>query len=103
VKQLHGIRVGPKPEQRHIPGTEFTLDIELALIAAGFTGPVHNGVLEQLAVPLDARGNVAVDENYMTGVKGVFSAGDARRGQSLVVWAIAEGRKAAEGITRFLS
>ena len=103
VKQLQGIRVGPKPEQRHIPGTEFTLDVELALVAAGFTGPVHNGVLEQLGVPVDERGNVAVDANYMTSVRGVFSAGDARRGQSLVVWAIAEGRKAAEAITTFLS
>jgi len=103
VKQLHGIRVGPKPDQHHIPGTEFTLEVELVLVAAGFTGPVHNGVLEQLPVPLDMRGNIAVDENCMTGVKGVFSAGDARRGQSLVVWAIAEGRKAAEGISRFLS
>jgi glutamate synthase (NADPH/NADH) small chain len=63
---------------------------------------VQNGVLEQLAVPLDARGNVAVDEDYMTGVKGVFAAGDARRGQSLVVWAIAEGRKAADGIAGYL-
>ncbi len=103
VKQLHGIRVGPKPEQRHIPGTEFVLDVDLVLIAAGFTGPVQKGVLEKLAVTLDAHGNVAVDEHSMTGVPGVFAAGDAKRGQSLVVWAIAEGRRAADGISRYLA
>ena len=102
VKHLHGIRVGPKPEQRHIPGTEFTLPVELVLMAAGFTGPSRN-VLNVLGVALDRRGNVAVDESYMSNVPGVFSAGDARRGQSLVVWAIAEGRKAAEGIDRYLT
>ncbi len=102
MKQLHGIRVGPKPEQRHIPGTEFTLDVELVLIAAGFTGPVRAGVLDELGVRLDRRGNVAADEHQMTSVPGVFSAGDARRGQSLVVWAIAEGRGAAQGIQSFL-
>jgi glutamate synthase (NADPH/NADH) small chain len=102
VKQLHGIRVGPKPEQRHIEGTEFTLDVDLVLIAAGFTGPVRAGVLDELGVRLDRRGNVTADEHQMTSVPGVFTAGDARRGQSLVVWAIAEGRKAAEGINRYL-
>ena len=59
-------------------------------------------MLEQLGVKLDARGNVATDENYMTSVPGVFAAGDMRRGQSLVVWAIAEGRKAARGVDQFL-
>jgi len=68
----------------------------------GFTGPVRNGLLDQLAVNLDARGNVATADNYMTSVEGVFAAGDMRRGQSLVVWAIAEGRKAAKGIDDFL-
>ncbi len=103
VRQLHGIRVGPKPEQRHVPGSEFTLDVELVLIAAGFSGPVRRGLLEDLGVPLDVRGNVIVDGSYMTGIPGVFSAGDARRGQSLVVWAIAEGRQAAEGIERYFA
>jgi glutamate synthase (NADPH/NADH) small chain len=102
VKQLHGIRVGPKPEQRHLPGTEFTLDVELVLMAGGFSGPVRNGLIEELGVTLDGRGNVAVDDHFMSSVSGVFSAGDARRGQSLVVWAISEGRKAAEGIQAFL-
>jgi glutamate synthase (NADPH) small chain len=63
---------------------------------------VKNGMIEQLGVALDARGNVATDEDYMSSVSGVFAAGDMRRGQSLVVWAIAEGRKAARGIDRFL-
>ena len=86
------------PKFEPIPGTEFTLDADLVLLAMGFTGPVKSGMLEQLGVTLDARGNVATDANYSTSVPGVFAAGDLRRGQSLVVWAIAEGRKAAEGI-----
>jgi glutamate synthase (NADPH/NADH) small chain len=103
VKHLYGVRVGPKPEQQHIPGTEFTLDVDLVLIAAGFSGPVREGALQQLDLRYDKRGNVATDEFMMSNVPGVFSAGDARRGQSLVVWAIAEGRKAAEGIDRYLT
>jgi glutamate synthase (NADPH) small chain len=68
----------------------------------GFTGPVRNGLIEDLGVALDARGNVATGENYMSSEPGVFAAGDTRRGQSLVVWAIAEGRKAARAIDEFL-
>jgi glutamate synthase (NADPH/NADH) small chain len=102
VKQLHGIRVGPPPKFESIPGSEFTLDVDLVLLAMGFLGPVRNGLLDQLEVALDARGNVSTDDNYMTSVDGVFAAGDMRRGQSLVVWAIAEGRKAAKGIHAFL-
>ena len=71
------------------------MDADLVLIAMGFLGPVRNGMIEQLGVQLDNRGNVATDENYMTSIPGVFAAGDMRRGQSLVVWAISEGRKAA--------
>ena len=63
---------------------------------------MQNGLIDQLGVQLDGRGNVKADENYMTSVPGVFAAGDVRRGQSLVVWAIAEGRKAAEGVDVFL-
>jgi glutamate synthase (NADPH/NADH) small chain len=92
VRKLHGTR----------DGTEFEMDVDLVLLAMGFTGPVKNGLLEQLGVNLDARGNVATDSNYMSSVPGVFAAGDTRRGQSLVVWAIAEGRKAAEGIGHYL-
>jgi glutamate synthase (NADPH/NADH) small chain len=102
VKQLHAMRVGPPSKFETIPGTEFTLDADLVLLAMGFTGPVKNGMIEQLGVGLDGRGNVAADANYMSSVPGVFAAGDMRRGQSLVVWAIAEGRKAAEGIDRYL-
>ncbi|MCX6627713.1 MAG: glutamate synthase subunit beta [Candidatus Solibacter sp.] len=100
VKQLHAVRVSPEMEA--LPGTEFTLEADLVLLAMGFTGPVKNGMMEQLGVGLDARGNVASDANYMSSVRGVFAAGDMRRGQSLVVWAIAEGRNAAEGIDRYL-
>jgi glutamate synthase (NADPH/NADH) small chain len=85
-----------------IPGTEFTIEADLVLLAMGFTGPVKNGMIDQLGVTLDPRGNVLADTNYMSSVPGVFAAGDMRRGQSLVVWAIAEGRKAAEGIDRYL-
>jgi glutamate synthase (NADPH) small chain len=98
VEKLHAVKVGPAPKFEPITGTEFTLDADLVLLAMGFTGPVKNGMVEQLGVALDARGNVATDENYMTSVPGVFAAGDMRRGQSLVVWAIGEGRKAAAAI-----
>jgi glutamate synthase (NADPH/NADH) small chain len=102
VEQLHGVRVGPAPTFKAIPGTEFTLDADLVLIAMGFVGPVRNGMIEQLGVKLDARGNVATDQNHMSSVPGVFAAGDMRRGQSLVVWAIAEGRKTAVCVDAYL-
>jgi glutamate synthase (NADPH/NADH) small chain len=98
VKQLHAVRVGPPPKFEPIAGSEHTLDADLVLLAMGFTGPVKNGLVEQLRVKLNVRGNIDTDENYETSVPGVFAAGDARRGQSLVVWAIAEGRKAARAI-----
>jgi glutamate synthase (NADPH/NADH) small chain len=98
VKQLHVVRVGPPPAFEPIPGTEFTLEVDLVLLALGFTGPVRTGLLEQLDVGLDRRGNVATDEDYLTSVPNVFAAGDLRRGQSLVVWAIREGRQAARAI-----
>src|SRR5476649_390851 len=102
VKQLHAIRISPPPAFHAQPGTEFTLDADLVLLAMGFTGPVKAGLIEQLGVDLDQRGNVATGADYMSSVPGVFAAGDMRRGQSLVVWAIAEGRKAARGIDLFL-
>jgi glutamate synthase (NADPH/NADH) small chain len=102
VSKLHCVRVGPKPALERIADSEFHLDADLVLIAIGFAGPVHNGILEQLPMEVDARGNVKTDVSYMTSVPGVFSAGDARRGQSLIVWAIAEGRKAAHHIDKFL-
>ncbi|MBI4907478.1 MAG: glutamate synthase subunit beta [Acidobacteria bacterium] len=105
VKKLHAVRCGPPPKFDPISGTEFTLDCDLVLLAMGFTGPRRDGLiggLQNQGLQLDQRGNVAVDANYMSAVKGVFAAGDARRGQSLVVWAIAEGRKAAHAIDKFL-
>ncbi|HEV2445743.1 MAG TPA: FAD-dependent oxidoreductase, partial [Candidatus Sulfopaludibacter sp.] len=101
VKQLHAVRVGPPPKFEAIPGTEFTMDVDLVLLAMGFLGPVRNGMLEQLGVELDARGNVATTD-YKTSVDSVFAAGDMRRGQSLVVWAISEGRKAAAAVDDYL-
>jgi glutamate synthase (NADPH) small chain len=102
VTRLHAVRVGPAPRFEPQPGTEFTLDADLVLLAMGFTGPVKKGLLEQFEVKLDGRGNVATDGASMTSVPGVFAAGDMRRGQSLVVWAIAEGRQAARGIDAYL-
>jgi len=102
VKQLHCIRVGPPPKFEAMPGTEFTLDADLVLLAMGFLGPVRNGMIEQLGLVLDNRGNVATT-NYMSSREGVFAAGDMRRGQSLVVWAIAEGRKAAAAVNEYLA
>ncbi len=102
VQKLHAVRIGPPPRFEPIPGTEFTLDVDLVLLAMGFTGPRREGILEQLVVALDARGNVATRDDYGTSVPGVYAAGDMRRGQSLVVWAIAEGRKAAEGVHQYL-
>ena len=103
VKQLHAVRVGPPPDFAPIAGTEFTLDADLVLLAMGFTGPVKNGLVEQLGVKLDPRGNIATGADHMSSVPGVFAAGDMRRGQSLVVWAIAEGRKAAAAIDQYLN
>jgi len=102
VKQLHLVRVGPPPSFEAIAGSEYTLDVDLVLLAMGFLGPVRSGMIEQLGLALDNRGNVAANANYMTSVDGIFAAGDMRRGQSLVVWAISEGRKAAAAIDAYL-
>ena len=85
------------------PGTERRIPAQLVTLAMGFTGIDRtNGLVEQFGVELDERGNVARDANYATTVDGVFVAGDAGRGQSLIVWAIAEGRSAARGVDRYL-
>ena len=86
-----------------VEGTEREIPAELVLLAMGFTGPERPGVVEQLGVASDARGNVARDESYATDVDGVFVCGDAGRGQSLIVWAIAEGRACAAGVDTYLS
>ena len=101
VRQLQAVRVDAKLNP--VPGTEFSVEAALVLLAMGFTGPVKSGLIEQLGVDLDARGNVATDGAHMSSLPGVFAAGDMRRGQSLVVWAIAEGRRAAAGIDRYLA
>ena len=102
VKKLHTVSVGAAPSFDLIPGTEQEVPADLVLLAMGFTGPVKRGLVDDLGVEIDARGNVKADENYMTSAPGIFAAGDARRGQSLVVWAIAEGRSAARGIDQYL-
>ncbi len=90
-----------RPTFKEIEGTEKELPCDLALLAIGFVHPEHDGVLNQLGIDLDQRGNVK-DKNYQTNLEKVFSAGDMRRGQSLVVWAITEGREAAINVDRFL-
>jgi glutamate synthase (NADPH/NADH) small chain len=97
VKYLHGVRVGPPPKFEPLPGTEFVLETELVLLALGFLGPIKPGMIEQFGLALDNRSNIAT-ENYMSSVPGIFAAGDMRRGQSLIVWAISEGRKAARAV-----
>ena len=101
VKKLHCIKVDDK--FKPLPGTEFELDAELVLLAMGFVHPVHEGMIKSLGVELDQRGNVKADTNaYATSSPKVFAAGDMRRGQSLVVWAIREGRLCAQAIDKFL-
>ena len=85
-----------------MPETEFKLPCDLALLAMGFTGPEKQGMLQQLGIELTDRDNVARDKNWMTNIPGVFTAGDMQRGQSLIVWAIADGRSAARGIDTYL-
>ena len=97
------VREGGRVSFTEVTGSEFTLPCELALLAMGFTGPEKPGMLESLGVKLTERGNVARDSNWMTNVPGVFTAGDMQRGQSLIVWAIAEARSAARGIDQYLA
>ena len=102
VTSVHGCEVGPPPAFAPLPGTEFTLAADLVLIAIGFAGPEQEGVLSDLRVALDPTGHVWAPA-YATAVEGVFAAGDARRGQSLIVWAIAEGRRCARLVDRYLA
>jgi len=85
-----------------VEGTEREIPAQLVLLAMGFLGPQTGGVVEQLGVELDERSNIKRDKAFMTSVPGVFAAGDAGRGQSLIVWAIAEGRSAAAGVDAYL-
>ena len=111
LKKLHGVRLefGPKDPKtgrrpmKEMPGSEFEVEVDLVLLAMGFLGPVRQGMLEELGVELDERGNVKNDPLHKTtNVPGVFAAGDLARGQSLVVWAIQEGRRAAKGVDLYL-
>lgn len=109
VDKLHCVRIEwSEPDEKgrrkmtEVAGSEFTIEADLILLAMGFVHPEHGGMIEQLGVELDERGNVKADETYATSVPGVFTAGDMRRGQSLVVWAIAEGREAAHHVDAFL-
>ena len=103
VTKLHGYQVSFEAGKfTPVQGTEFDMDADLVLLAMGFTGPVKNGLLDSLGVNYDPRGNVSVDENFMTSKNGIFAAGDTKRGASLIVWAIAEGRQAAAGVDVYL-
>jgi glutamate synthase (NADPH/NADH) small chain len=107
VKTLHAVEVritreGGRLQVERVPGSEIEMDVDLVLLAMGFTGPERAGLLTDLGVRLTDRGNVWRDERWMTSVPGVFTAGDMQRGQSLIVWAIAEGRSAARGVDLYL-
>ena len=110
LKKVHAVKVkfgDPDPKTGRspvieVPDSDFEMDVDLVLLAMGFVHPVHEGMILELDVKLDGRGNVWCDENKMTSVDGVFAAGDMTRGQSLVVWAIAEGREAARGVDKYL-
>ncbi len=102
VSILHAVRLDER--MREIPGSGFELKAELVLLAMGFVHPVHEGMVDEIGVELDARGNVLADtDNYTTTQPEVFAAGDMRRGQSLVVWAIREGRQCARAVDEFLA
>ncbi len=111
VERLHAVRVefgesdGPgMPPMREIPGSEFEIPADLVLLALGFVRPMRRPLLEELGVKVDERGNVAADTcRFATSESGIFAAGDCRRGQSLVVWAISEGREAARAVDAYLA
>ena len=101
MKKLHCVRVDEKVKP--IAGTEFEVAADLVLLAMGFVHPVHKGMIEELELKLDQRGNVKADTlAYQSSNPKIFAAGDMRRGQSLVVWAIREGRQAAHSVDKFL-
>ena len=107
VKHLHAVNVemireGGRLDFKPVTGTEFTLDVDLVLLAMGFVGPERKGPVDELGVKLSERGNVWRDQSWMTSVPGVFTCGDMQRGQSLIVWAIAEGRSCARGVDLYL-
>ena len=110
VTKLHGVRVAwgqpdatGRRKMEEVSGSEFEIECDMVLLALGFLHPEREGLLTDLGVALDSRGNVQSDHNYATSVSGVYACGDMRRGQSLIVWAIAEGRECARGVDVFLS
>jgi glutamate synthase (NADPH/NADH) small chain len=111
VARLHAVRVrfgdpdeSGRPRMDEIPNSEFEIPADLVLLAMGFVHPVTEGLVQGLGVELDSRGNVAADtRRFVTSEPGVFAAGDCRRGQSLVVWALWEGREAARAVDRYLA
>ncbi|MEO6602466.1 MAG: glutamate synthase subunit beta [Polyangiaceae bacterium] len=103
VQKLHCVRVEFKGGRfERVAGSEFELQADLVLLAMGFVHPEHPGIVSDLGLKLDRRGNLEVGADFATSVTGIFAAGDCQRGQSLVVWAIAEGRKAARNVDLFL-
>ena len=109
VENLNGVRIewatpdsSGRPSMHEVPGSDFVLQTDLVLLAMGFLHPEQPGMLSELGVELDPRGNVKLDNDRMTSEPGIFAAGDMARGQSLVVWAIAEGREAAHHMDRYL-
>ena len=109
VRKIHTVKVESGPPDGagrrpmlEVPGTESEIECDLVLLAMGFVHPTHEGMVSELGLKLSDRGNVAVDESFATSVPKVFAAGDMSRGQSLVVWAISDGRKAAKAIDRYL-
>ena len=110
LKKLHAVRLEYGPEDpksgrrptKEIPNSEFEVDCDLLILAMGFLGPVKKGMLKELGIELNERGNIKTNDHYMTNVDGVFAAGDASRGASLVVHAINQGKTAAEKISEYL-
>ncbi len=111
VTKLHAVKLkfgdrdpltGIKP-MNEISGTEFTLNADLVLMAMGFTGPIKNKLITELDIELDEKSNIKTDKNRMTNIPGIFAAGDMRKGQSLVVWAINEGRAVAENVDKYIT
>jgi glutamate synthase (NADPH/NADH) small chain len=100
--EVEMVREGSRLDFRPVGGSAFTLEVDLVLLAMGFLGPERAGPITELALRLTERGNVWRDQNWMTSVPGVFTSGDMQRGQSLIVWAIAEGRSCARGVDLYL-
>lgn len=111
VKKLHAVKLklgesdhkSGRKQMNEIVGSDFSIDADLVLLAMGFTGPVKNNLINELDIALDDKGNIATDQNRMTNIPGIFAAGDMRRGQSLVVWAINEGREAAKHVNKYIT